>query len=124
MKKSNIKFSLRRKRRSGSIRKKISGTSEYPRLAIYRSLVHIYAQLIDDVDGKSILTVSSRTKTIESDVKGAKGKIEPAKLVGKELARQANEHNITKIVFDRKGYLYHGRVKALADGAREGGLQF
>lgn len=124
MKKSNIKFSLRRKRRSGSIRKKISGTPDRPRLSVYRSLNHIYAQLVDDTNSKTVLTVSTRTKEFASNAAGVKGKLESAKHVGMELAKRAKEQNITSVVFDRRGYLYHGRVKALADGAREGGLQF
>ncbi len=124
MKKSNIKISLKRERRRGSIRKKISGTSERPRLAVYRSLNHIYAQLIDDVHKKTLLTISSMSKDLKNELQNLKGKIEPAKVVGKELAKRAVEAKIKQVVFDRKGYLYHGRVKALADGAREGGLQF
>jgi large subunit ribosomal protein L18 len=124
MKKGNIKLSQRRRRRGGSIRKKISGTAERPRLAVFRSNGHIYAQIVDDVARTTLLAVSTKTKDLAEQLKGLKGKIAPAKVVGAEIARRAKEQNITRVVFDRKGYLYHGRVKALADGAREGGLEF
>lgn len=124
MKKGNIKFSLRRVRRGDRIRKKIFGTSECPRLCVFRSAKNIYAQVIDDASKRTLLSVSSMTKDLASQLKEAKGKIEPAKLIGIAVAKQAKEKNINKVVFDRNGYLYHGRVKALAEGAREGGLQF
>src|SRR5882762_10096756 len=101
------------------IRRKVSGTTEHPRLAIYRSLNHIYAQVIDDVQGVTIVSAS----TTEKDLRGATGgNIEAAKRVGKEIAERALAKGITQIVFDRGGYLYHGRVKALTDAARAAGL--
>ncbi len=103
----------------GRIRKKISGTADRPRLSVFRSNKQIYAQLIDDVSGHTLVSASSREKGV--DGKGAKSEI--AKSVGAELAKKAKAAKIDKAVFDRGGYRYHGRVKALADGAREGGLQ-
>ena len=100
------------------IRAKVSGTAERPRLAVFRSNKYIYAQLIDDAEGHTLAAASSR----ESDVSGSG--IEAGKAVGQKLAGRAQEAGITTAVFDRGGYRYHGRVKALAEGAREGGLQF
>ncbi|MBX2846636.1 MAG: 50S ribosomal protein L18 [Saprospiraceae bacterium] len=102
------------------IRKKISGTSAKPRLSVFRSNKAIYAQIIDDLSGHTLMAASSREKGFES----AGTKIDIAKAVGKKLAEKATEKGIDQVVFDRGGYLYHGRVKALAEGAREGGLQF
>lgn len=102
------------------IRRRVSGTQERPRLAIFRSVNHIYAQLIDDQQGHTLVSAGS----IEKDLRGKGGNVEGAKLIGKTVAHRAKEKGITKIVFDRGGYLYHGRVKALADAAREGGLEF
>ena len=106
------------------IRKKISGTSEKPRLVVYRGLRNIIAQLNDDVNNVTIFTVDS--KIVGKNMKELKGKTktEISKEVGKYLAEKALEKNIKEVVFDRSGYKYHGRVKALADGAREGGLKF
>jgi large subunit ribosomal protein L18 len=101
------------------IRRKVSGTSEHPRLAIYRSLNHIYAQVIDDQQGVTIVSAS----TTEKDLRGSSGgNIEAAKRVGREIAQRALAKGIDRIVFDRGGYLYHGRVKALTDAVREAGL--
>ncbi|MCH9660307.1 MAG: 50S ribosomal protein L18 [Bacteroidetes bacterium] len=103
------------------MRKTVSGTEQRPRLAVFRSNKEIYAQLIDDVSGKTITAASSRDK----DVDVAKvNKTEAAKLVGKAIAEKAVKAGIESITFDRGGYLYHGRVKSLAEGAREGGLKF
>ncbi|MCB0420818.1 MAG: 50S ribosomal protein L18 [Bdellovibrionales bacterium] len=102
------------------IRKKVSGTLERPRLSVFRSGRHMYGQLIDDVAGK-VLTSSS---TLKVKVEGGKSSVDAAKAVGKDLAEKAASKNIKNIVFDRSGYVYHGRVKALAEGAREGGLNF
>lgn len=113
-----------RLRSKTKIRKKISGTPERPRLTVYRSLNHIYAQLIDDVAGKTLVAASSLEKSVQEDVKNAKGKTALSKLIGGLLAEKAKAANITAVVFDRNGYRYHGRVKAVADGARENGLQF
>lgn len=107
-----------RRRRHQRVRRRISGTQERPRLVVHRSLKNIGAQLVDDVEGRTIAGVSSVS------LRGQGTKIEQARATGKQLAELARERGITRIVFDRGGYLYHGRVKALAEGAREGGLQF
>ncbi|MBN2009135.1 50S ribosomal protein L18 [candidate division KSB1 bacterium] len=113
-----------RKQKKQHIRKSVIGTAERPRLAVFRSLKHMYAQLIDDSASKTILTVSSLSTDIASDVAKAKTKTEVAKLVGMQIAKQAKDMKLEHVVFDRAGYIYHGRVKAMADGAREGGLIF
>lgn len=104
------------------IRNKISGTAERPRLSVFRSNKQISVQLIDDLKGETLISASSLEKDL--DTSKAANKTEAAKLVGKHLAGKAKEKGIEIIVFDRKGYRYHGRVKALAEGAREGGLKF
>ncbi|MFH1714419.1 MAG: 50S ribosomal protein L18 [Candidatus Nealsonbacteria bacterium] len=107
----------KRKKRHKRIRSKVSGTVKIPRLCVFRSINHIYAQLIDDNKGKVILSAN--------DSKMKKGKkIDMAKDLGKSIAKQALENKIEKVVFDRGGYKYHGKVKAVAEGAREGGLKF
>ena len=111
----------RRQKLKWRIRKKINGTAECPRLSVFRSNKEIYAQMIDDVNGVTIASASSRDKEIAAQ-KTTKG--EKSKLVGTAIARKATELGVKEVVFDRGGYLYHGRVKSLADGAREGGLQF
>jgi large subunit ribosomal protein L18 len=111
---------LRRKER---IRKRIEGTPERPRLCVYRSLNHIYAQAIDDISGSTILSASS----MDPEIKGKSaqtGNREAAKLVGDLVARKCKEKGIKHVVFDRSGYIYHGRIKALAEAARAGGLKF
>ena len=110
----------RRQRIRNRIRKIVSGTADSPRLSVYRSNKEIYAQLIDDVSGKTLCACSSREKEISTE--GSKKDI--ASLVGKTLAEKAVKLGVSKVSFDRAGYLYHGRVKSLADGAREGGLKF
>lgn len=112
-----------RERRKLRIRRKISGTPERPRLSVFRSLKHIYAQVVDDVAGTTLAHSSTLAKDVKPQLGDAK-KSDAAKLVGKALAEQLKAKGITKVVFDRNGYLYHGRIKALADGAREGGLEF
>ena len=102
------------------IRSKISGTAERPRMSIYRSNADIYAQLIDDLNGVTLLAASSRDK----DFTRTGNKVEQSKSVGAALAKKAVEKGLSMVVFDRSGYLYHGRVQALAEGAREGGLKF
>ncbi|NOY05141.1 MAG: 50S ribosomal protein L18 [Chlorobi bacterium] len=124
MKKGNLRLKKRRLRRKYHIRRKIRGTAERPRLVVYRSLNHIYAQLVDDQAGRTLASFSSNSRDFKERLASVKGKINVASAVGKELARKALEKEITKVVFDRNGYLFHGRVKALADGAREGGLTF
>lgn len=114
----------RRKKIQFKIRKKINGTADIPRLVVFRSLNHIYGQLIDDVAGKTLFSVSSISKDVKEKLQTEKGKISKSKLIGKIIAEKAINDKITKVVFDRSGYLYHGRVKAFADGAREGGLKF
>jgi len=112
---------LRRQKIRYRIRKKVAGTSQHPRLSVFRSNTDIYVQLIDDEDGKTLAAASSKDK----DIAGQKvTKVEKSKLVGAAIARKATELGITAVRFDRGGNLYHGRVKAVADGAREGGLQF
>jgi large subunit ribosomal protein L18 len=116
----SISKSERRQRIKYRVRKIVSGTATKPRLAVFRSNKEIYAQLIDDTTGSTILAVSSRDKALN-----AKGtNIEIATLVGKSIAEKAKSSGIEEVCFDRGGYLYHGRVKSLADGAREGGLKF
>jgi large subunit ribosomal protein L18 len=115
---------IRREKIKITIRKKIFGTPERPRLMIYRSLNDIYGQIIDDTTGKTLAAASSNAKDLKEVVSSAKSKVEKSVIVGKALAKKALEKNINSVVFDRNGYLYHGRVKALADGVREGGLKF
>lgn len=106
-----------------SIRLKISGTSEFPRLAVYRSTKHIYAQLIDDENHVTIASASSNDKDLKESLKNG-GNVEAAKVVGEAIAKKAKKAGIECVVFDRGGFLYHGRVAALADAAREAGLMF
>jgi len=113
-----------RRRIKQHIRLRVKGTAERPRLTVYRSLRHVYAQIVDDVAGKTLVSVSDLSKEAKEGAKDLKGQIPLGKLVGKLAASKALEKNISRIVFDRNGYLYHGVVKALADGAREGGLTF
>ena len=116
----NIKSEKKQKIRY-RIRKKVSGTSAKPRLSVFRSNADIYVQLIDDNEGKTIASASSKDKEISAQ---KVNKTEKSKLVGQAIARKAVELGISVVVFDRGGNLYHGRVKSVADGAREGGLQF
>lgn len=118
-----VKSRKARQRRHRRIRMKISGTSEVPRLNVFRSVEHIYAQVIDDVAGRTLVSASTLDKQLASDLDG-KDKKEQSAVVGKAVAERALAAGIKQVVFDRGGYLYHGRVKALADGAREGGLEF
>jgi large subunit ribosomal protein L18 len=110
-----------RHRRHLRVRKKVAGTAERPRLAVFRSLKHIYAQLVDDDRGVTLLGVADGSEGISID---GKGKVAKGKAVGKLLAEKAKAAGIKKVVFDRAGYRYHGRVQAVAEGAREGGLEF
>lgn len=105
-------------------KKKVFGTTEKPRLVIYRSLRYMQAQLVDDSQGLVILGMNDKSKGAAGALKGAKTKTEKSNALGKYFAEQAKKKNIEKIVFDRNGYIYHGRVKAFAEGAREGGLDF
>ena len=104
------------------IRKKLQGTSERPRLNVYRSLNHIYVQVIDDLSGETLVSASTAEGKKQERLSG--GNVASAKAVGKAIAERAKAKGVTKVVFDRGGYIYHGRVKALADAAREAGLQF
>src|SRR5688572_740054 len=119
----NKEKALRLQRRKFSARAKIFGTPERPRLSVFRSDKHIYAQLIDDHAGKTLAAVSSVATTVRGDLKNG-GNIAAAKQVGKAIADRAKAAGITMVAFDRGGRQYHGRIKALADAAREGGLQF
>jgi large subunit ribosomal protein L18 len=105
------------------VRQRVEGTTERPRLCVYRSLGHIYAQVIDDRAGKTLVSASSVDKETKKNLKGG-GNIAAAKVIGKAIAERAKAAGVVKVVFDRGGFKYHGRVKALADAAREAGLQF
>ncbi len=111
---------LKRKMR---IRKKLGGTDERPRLSVFRSDKHIYAQVIDDIQGTTLVAASTLSPEVKQDEQ-AQGKVGSAKLVGRLIAQKAKDKGIAKVVFDRNGFIYHGRVQALADAAREAGLEF
>jgi large subunit ribosomal protein L18 len=113
-----------RERRRKIIRKKIIGTSQKPRLSVYRSLNHFYAQVIDDIGGKTLLSMSTLSPDVKSAMKKDSGNVKGAAALGDALARTCIQKGVTSVVFDRSGYKYHGRVKALAEAARKGGLQF
>ena len=117
------KARLARNRRHARVRGKVVGTSERPRLNVYRSLNHIYAQVVDDSRGHTLFTVSTLDPSLRKGLAG-RNKTEQAGVVGKALAERATQAGITQVVFDRGGYKYHGRVKRLAEASREGGLQF
>jgi large subunit ribosomal protein L18 len=112
-----------RRRRHFRLRKRLSGTAERPRLNVFRSNVHIYAQVIDDIDGHTLASASTNEKGWAAQA-GTQTKIDQATIVGKMVAQRALDAGITQVVFDRGGYKYHGRVKALAEAAREAGLKF
>lgn len=119
---TNVKTEARQKRKQ-RIRRKVTGTTERPRLSVFRSSKHIYAQVIDDILGKTLAAAS----TMEKELKGRtdfENKVAKASYIGKLLAERAKEKGVSKVVFDRNGFMYHGRVRALSDGAREGGLNF
>lgn len=120
---ANKNRALARERRHARVRKQVFGSPERPRLNIFKSLTGIYAQIIDDMDGKTLVSASSVDKELREKVKGMK-KSEQAKAIGQAIAERAKNKGISMVVFDRGGFRYTGRVKALADGAREGGLQF
>jgi len=121
MNKNKHKDARRTRRRIG-IRKRVSGTPERPRLALYRSLNHVYAQVIDDLAGKTLVSASTRDNGLK--IEGTTGNCDAAKTAGELLAQRAKDAGITEVVFDRGGFKYHGRVKAFADAARDGGLKF
>lgn len=117
---NNIKMKrVRHQRRKTGVRKRLVGTIERPRLTVFRSLTHIYAQLIDDISGKTLASANSAQAGMSNG-----GNVEGAKAVGAKLAESAKAAGVTTVAFDRNGFKYHGRVRALADAAREGGLQF
>ncbi|MCD6582175.1 MAG: 50S ribosomal protein L18 [Desulfuromusa sp.] len=111
---------IARLKRQARVRKKVRGTSECPRLSVFRSAKHIYAQIIEDVTGKTLIATSTLSQDVDL---ASKGNVEAAKAVGNSIAKKALDLNITKVVFDRNGFLYQGRVQALADAAREAGLK-
>ncbi|MDT8318065.1 MAG: 50S ribosomal protein L18 [bacterium] len=113
----------KRFKRKQSIRKRLFGSTERPRLTIFRSANHMYAQIVDDTTGKTIASASTLSKELKGKIKGT-GNIDAAKKVGALLSELAKKNKISKVAFDRNGFLYHGRVKALADAARDGGLEF
>jgi len=122
---SDLKRQSRQKRKK-RIRKKMSGTSERPRLSVFKSAKHIYAQLINDVEGNTLVAASSIEKDVREarDIVSEKGKIPVAVKVGKLIAERAIQKGVKKVVFDRNGFIYHGRIKAVSEGAREAGLDF
>ena len=120
---TKIDKNAERKRRHVRVRKTVTGTAERPRLSVYRSTNHIYAQLIDDTKGVTLASASTLEKSVKAEIAG-KTKRESAQIVGKLVAERAKEKGIETVVFDRGGYLYTGRVQSLADGAREAGLKF
>ncbi len=113
-----------RERRHLRLRKRVAGSAERPRLAVRRSLSQIYAQIVDDTTGHTLAAVSSLAKDVQARCGEAKTKTDKSRVVGRVLAERAKSAGITRVAFDRGGYIYHGRIKALADGAREGGLEF
>lgn len=112
---------LRRKKR---VRKKVKGVPESPRLSVFRSSKHIYAQIIDDISSKTLIDASSLSKDLKTQVQGKGGNKEGAAFIGEWIAKRALEKGINKVIFDRNGFLYHGRIKVLAESAREHGLKF
>ncbi|NBI05637.1 50S ribosomal protein L18 [Senegalia massiliensis] len=120
---NKVRKNERRSKRHARMRNKVQGTPERPRLNVYRSLNHIYAQIIDDVNGVTLVQASTLDKDLKDKLESTSNK-EAAKEVGKLVAEKAKKENIESVVFDRGGYIYHGRVKELAEGAREAGLNF
>jgi large subunit ribosomal protein L18 len=112
-----------RRRRQARVRRRVRGTAERPRLSVFRSERHVYAQVVSDADGRTLLAVSTLSPELRGQLKNT-GDVAAAKQVGLAAARRCLEKGITRVVFDRNGFLYHGRVRAVADGAREGGLEF
>lgn len=112
-----------RKRRQARVRRKVTGTADRPRLCVFRSSKHIYAQIIDDTQGVTVASASTRDKSVVDGL-AYTGNVEAAKAVGEKIAQNAQEKGIRNVVFDRNGFVYHGRVKTVADAAREAGLDF
>ena len=121
--KKNVK-NYARLRKKKHISKSVIGTPERPRLVVYKSLKHIYAQLVDDVNQKTITGISSLSKDLEEKITKAKNRVEVAEIVGNGIAKKALDLKFEKVVFDRNGYIYHGRIKAVAEGARKSGIKF
>ncbi|MFC1838792.1 50S ribosomal protein L18 [Thermodesulfobacteriota bacterium] len=121
---ASISRTKAREKRKKRVRRKVLGTTEKPRLSVFRSSKNIYAQIIDDISYNTLVQVSSISRDVKDDLKGKGGNKEGAAVVGKLIAQKALEKGIKKVVFDRNGFLYHGRVKSLADSARENGLEF
>ena len=124
MKVKNSLKEVARKRRKKHIRKIINGTGERPRLVVFRSAKQVYVQLVDDQTGRVLTGISSLSPAVRSEIKAGSDKTDVSKLVGKAVAGLAKDKGIENVVFDRNGYLYHGRVKAIAEGARDAGLKF
>lgn len=124
MAEKNVVKSKKATRRRMRVRAKVSGTPERPRLTVAKSLKNIFVQIVDDVNRTTLVGLASNSTDVKNDVASAKNKTEAAKLVGKKIAELASEKGINTVVFDRNQYRFHGRVKAVADGAREGGLKF
>ncbi len=122
--KPSIKKALQRRRRKRHVRKKVTGTPDRPRLTVFRSHKNIAAQIVDDMAGRTVVSVSSLEKALKEKLAGTGGNKAAAKVVGETLAAKATEAGVRKVVFDRNGYPFHGRVKELADAARKGGLEF
>jgi large subunit ribosomal protein L18 len=118
------RLARRRAKKALRVRSRVQGTSARPRLTVFRSLNHIYAQLIDDANGTTLLAASTKTKEIQEQLAEAKGKVAKSAIVGEYLGKKAIEAGIEAVVFDKGWYKYHGRIKALADGARKAGLKF
>ncbi len=121
---ASISRAKSREKRKKRVRRKVLGTPERPRLSVFRSAKNIYAQIIDDTSFNTLVQVSTISKDVRDQVKGNSGNKEGASMIGKLIAEKAQEKGIKKVVFDRNGFLYHGRVKILAEAAREGGLEF
>ncbi|MGD9158167.1 MAG: 50S ribosomal protein L18 [Desulfobacteraceae bacterium] len=121
---ASISRAKSREKRKRRVRRKVVGTSERPRLSVFRSAKNIYAQIVDDTSFNTLVQVSTISKEVKDQLKGKGGNKEGATMIGKLIAQRAQEKGIKKVVFDRNGFLYHGRVKSLAEAAREGGLEF
>ena len=121
---ASISRAKSREKRKKRVRRKVTGTSERPRLSVFRSAKNIYAQIIDDTSFNTLVQVSTISKDVRDQLKGKSGNKEGASMIGKLIAQKAQEKGIKKVVFDRNGFLYHGRIKSLAEAAREGGLEF
>ena len=118
------KRSITRARKKSSIRSKISGVASHPRLSVFRTSNHIYAQAIDDLNGQTLASIATTEKEVKAQIKGHSGNIEAAGVIGKIFGERLKSKGIETVVFDRNGFIYHGRVKALADGIREAGVKF